>query len=100
MITITARLTCQEGKEEEAMAFITEMTKEVEANEPGALAYIAHRSKDNPSEIVFFEVYKDAEALQAHGKTDHMQKMNKNFMNLFTPPPKIETLERFGGFSR
>lgn len=71
----------------------------MEENEPGVLAYICHRSVKNPDEIVFFEVYKDEEALKAHGKTPHMGKMRMAFATLFRPPLEVTRLDRIRGFA-
>lgn len=68
--------------------------------EPGVLAYICHRSAKKPDELVFFEVYKDEEALKAHGKTPHMAKMAAAFATLFRPPVEVTRLDRVGGFTR
>ena len=100
MITIIARFQCQEGKEDEGFAALKKMAASVEEKEDGAVAYIAHRSIDNPQEIVFFEIYKDEDSMKAHGKSEHMAEMNSNFMKYFAPPVKIEKLERIGGFMR
>ena len=101
MNTIIARLTMQDGKEEEALAHLRKMGDAVQANEPGALAYAIHRSLENPSEIVFVEVYTDDAALQSHGQTAHMGEFRAAFAEIFdAPKTKIERLERIGGFVR
>lgn len=100
METIIARFKCQEGKEEEGFAALKEMVSSVKDNEDGCLAYICHRSKKNPQDIFFFEIYEDGDARKTHGKSDHMANMNKNFMKFFAPPVEIEELERIEGFSR
>jgi quinol monooxygenase YgiN len=101
MITILARLNIQPGKEDEAEKAISEMVAAVEANEPGALAYIFHRSQKEPTEITVFEVYADAEAFDAHGRSPHMATLRSGFGPLFDASTvKIERLERFAGFVR
>lgn len=101
METVIARFKVQAGKEEEALKKLDEMAKSVQSEEAGALAYLVHRSKDDPLEIVFFEVYKDGEAFAAHGQTDHMGAMRSSFGELFdVSQVKIERLERVGGFAR
>jgi quinol monooxygenase YgiN len=100
MITVIAKLKCQEGKEEEAKALCAELVRGVQANEPGVLAYLCHESAKDPREIIFYEVYENQDALTAHGKTEHMMKMNKSFMSLFVPPPDIQKVERIEGFTR
>ncbi len=101
MTTILAQFKVQPGKEDEAEKALNEMAAAVEANEPGALAYIMHRSQKDPDEITVFEVYADAEALNAHGQTSHMAQFRSNFASLFDPASvKIERLERIAGFVR
>jgi quinol monooxygenase YgiN len=101
MITVIARLTMLEGKEDEAVAHCAKMAGAVEANEPNALAYLVHRSKDNPLEIVFFEVYADDATLKAHGETPHMGEFRSRLAELFDlTKVKIERLDRAGGFAR
>ncbi len=100
MITQLAQFKIKPDNEDEAVAGLQELCKGVEENEPGVLAYICHRSQDNPEEVVFFEVYKDKDALSAHGKTPHIRKMFGSFAKLFSGPVKITKLDRVGGFAR
>ncbi len=98
MVTIIARMKIREGKEEEALAKVTTMAEAVLANEPGALAYIAHRNQEDPSEIVFFEHYADDAAFEAHMQTAHMGEMRESFAEIFDPASvKSERLDRIAG---
>ena len=98
MVTIIARMKIREGKEEEALAKVTAMAEAVQANEPGALAYIVHRNQEDPSEIIFFELYADDAAFESHGQTAHMGTMRENFVEIFDPASvKIERLDRIAG---
>ncbi len=99
MITIIARLKIKPGNEAEKAA--TEMTAAVEANEPGALAYLMHRSPQDPTDITVFEVYADTEAFSAHGQTAHMAALQSKLAQVADLTAiKIERLERFAGFVR
>jgi quinol monooxygenase YgiN len=101
MITILARLNIQPGKEAEGENALREMAAAVEANEPGALLYVFHRSQKDPGEITVFEVYADGEAFDAHGRSPHMATLRSGFGPLFDASTvKIERLERFAGFVR
>ncbi len=101
MITFTARLKVLAGKEAEAEAGLKAMVAAVAAEEPGALAYICHRTA-NAGEFLFFEVYADQAAKDAHMATPHFQKL----MALMGPVldavygVKIEDLDRVAGFAR
>ena len=101
MLTRIFRARIQAAKEEEALQDLRTLVEGVQANEPGALAYIFHRSQDDPSEIVFFEIYTDDAAFQAHRQTPHMAEHGSSFADLFdAPKTKIEQLERLSGFVR
>ena len=100
MITQIAKFKLNMEKEAEGVEALKELCAAVEKDEPGVLAYICHRSTKNPDELLFFEVYKDQEALKAHGKTPHMAKMQKSFVTLFRPPLEVTRLDRVGGFTR
>ena len=100
MISQIAKFKLNMEKEADGLQALRELCAAVEENEPGVLAYICHRSTKNPDELVFFEVYKDDEALKAHGKTPHMGKMRAAFATLFRPPLEVTRLDRIGGFAR
>ena len=99
-ITQLAKFKLNMENEAEGLQALKDLCAAVEANEPGVLAYICHRSAKSPDELVFFEVYKDDEALKAHGRTPHMAKMRMAFATLFRPPLEVTRLERIGGFAR
>ena len=100
MISQIAKFKLNMEKEAEGLQALKELCTAVEENEPGVLAYICHRSVKNPDEIIFFEVYKDDEAMKAHAKTPHMAKLRTAFVTLFRPPLEVTRLDRIGGFSR
>lgn len=100
MITQLAKFKLNLEKETEAIEMLKEMCAAVEANEPGVLVYLCHRSVKNPDELVFFEVYKDQDALKAHAKSPHMAKMQTAFLKFFRPPLEVTRLDRIGGFTR
>jgi quinol monooxygenase YgiN len=99
--TIIARIKIKEGKEDDALAALKTMAEGVEANEPGTLAYVIHKSMDDPSEIVFFEMYTDDEASKAHSTGDSMKAFQAGFADIFdVSAVKIERLERVVGVVR
>jgi quinol monooxygenase YgiN len=100
VISQIAKFKLNMDKEAEAIATLKELCAAVEKNEPGVLVYLCHRGTKKPDEVVFFEVYKDEDALKAHGKSPHLAKLRKGFANLFRPPVDITRLDRIGGFAR
>lgn len=100
-ITQLAKFKMNVEKEAEAIEALSVLTKAVEDNEPGVLAYIAYRSEKDPSEVTFYEVYKDDEALKAHGAMPHLAEMRKHFAaGIFQPPLEVIKLNRVSGYSR
>lgn len=102
VITQTASFKFNPDKKDEAVEALQELANAVKENEPGVLAYIPHlHENDDTHEVVFFEVYKDAEALQKHGQQPHLAKIRPLFASgVFVPPLEIKRLERVGGFTR
>ncbi len=100
VVTQIVTLKMKAGAEEKAIATLQELTAAVKAAEPGVLVYIAHRSQSDPSQIIFFEVYKDAEAVANHSKQPHMAKMFASSRELFEGGMKLDKVDRVGGFSR
>ena len=101
MLTRIFRARMQAGKEEEALEDLRTLVGAVQANEPGVLAYFCHRSQDDPSEIVLFEIYADNAAVQAHRPTPHMAEHGASYADLFdAPKTNIEQLDRIEGFVR
>jgi quinol monooxygenase YgiN len=77
------------------------MAEAVQAQEPGALAYVLHRLQEDPSTIVFYELCADDAAFQGHMGTTHMSEMRAAFGDLFdTTQVKLERLEHVAGFTR
>ena len=44
-------------------------------NDPGVQAFLIHQSKDEPSEFLFYEVFEDEDAFDAHQKSPHFKEM-------------------------
>lgn len=100
-ITQTAAFNINPERETEALELVRTLTQAVEENEPGVLAYIAHRSQQDPNRLVFFEVYADAEALQAHSQAPHLAPLRQAFgAGVFSGPLEITKLTRVGGYWR
>ena len=94
MIAVVAKLTVQEGKEEEFKAAGAEMVAAVKANEAGrTLQYTLTQSKKAPTEFTFIEAYADQDAMDAHGKTPHMAAFGGKIGALLAGRPEISRLD-------
>jgi quinol monooxygenase YgiN len=78
MLTVVAKLTAAPGKEEQLKETLTKMVAAVKANEKGPVVqYSVHVSNDDPATFLFYEQYKDEDAVKAHGTTEHMGALNQ-----------------------
>ena len=94
MLAVIAKLTIQEGKEEEFKAAGTEMVAGVKANEAGrTLQYSLAQSQKTPNEFYFIELYTDADAMADHGKTPHMAAFGGKLAGLLAGRGEITRLD-------
>ncbi len=100
MITITATLALNPEHADAAIEGLQKMVKQVEAKEPGVLAYICNRGVQDRNEILFFEIYENQAAIDTHGKTSHMAEFRESAAEFFVGDIKIVPYERVQGYHR
>ena len=93
MLTLLATLKTKPGKEAELTEICTQLAKEVLAKEKDCLMYIPHVVRNDPTEIIFFEKYKDKEAFEAHGSSVYFQEAAQKFEDLLEGKIQIKFLE-------
>lgn len=99
--TFVVTFRIRKGKEAEAVAMVKKLTAAVEKNEPGALAYLAHRDTADPMKLTFIEMYKDQDAVKAHRNDPAMQAALPKFSEIFEKgAPEVKNLKRVAGFTR
>lgn len=76
MIGIIAKLPAQEGKGAELAKVMNDLAEQVRANEDGCLQYDIMQVADNEDMVVVIEKYKDQDAVNAHGASDHLKVRN------------------------
>ena len=89
--TIKAKAGSEAEFEAEFEAAAQELAKAVNANEPGCLQYVLCKGEE-PSTFVFVEAYKDAEAVEAHRKSDHFRTLGRAMGAFMDGPPSIQRL--------
>jgi quinol monooxygenase YgiN len=92
-ITVIAKLKVQPGKDAEFEAAAKQMIATVKESEPNTLTYILHKNTKDATEFVYYEVYQDQAALDAHGKTDHMKAFGGKIGALLAGRPEISILQ-------
>jgi quinol monooxygenase YgiN len=73
---LSVRFTCRDL--EGAGAFdklVAETVTQIKENEPGTLVYAVHTVEGKPLERIFYELYRDRAAFDAHEEQAHTQRM-------------------------
>jgi quinol monooxygenase YgiN len=71
-VTVVAKIRAAKGKGDALAALLTEQSAAVRKAESGCLVYRLHRSAKDPELFLFYEVYRDDAALDAHRKAPHL----------------------------
>ena len=96
---VVARLKAKNGKEEEMETALREMVSKVEKEE-GTLVYTLHRSQKDPSVFLFYEKYKDKDALSHHSSTPYFKELFGLLGPLFEGAPEIEMYDEIASMKR
>lgn len=95
-IGLIATIKVQAGKGADFEAVFTELAKAVRANEPGNLQYELFRASGEADTYYVFEQYKDAAALEAHGKAPHFAAAGPKLGPLLAGRPAILRADKVG----
>ena len=90
---IVASFTINAGMEAEFEALLTDFVNTVKANEPGTLVYQLFKDSEAPLTYHMMEQYRDAEAMDAHGKTAHMAALLPKIGPFLAGPPKLTHMD-------
>src|SRR4051794_40098781 len=71
-VAVVARLRAAAGKGDALAALLTEQVGGVRKEEPGCLAYRLHRATGDADLFLFYELYADDAAFEAHRKAPHL----------------------------
>jgi len=71
---LVVRMKTEQGNEERATAVARELAEATRA-EPGCKAYVPCVNAEDPSSILIFEEYDDKAAFEAHGASEHFQRL-------------------------
>ena len=93
MIALVVRF---EVRDEESARLFDELTAravaEIEACEPGTLVYATHVVRDAPLSRLFYELYADEDAFQAHEDAQHVIEFHARKEPLLVGEPRVEFL--------
>lgn len=73
-VGLVVRFDLLDGHEGAFDALVAETVELIRSEEPGTLAYATHREADAPSVRIFYELYRDAAAFDAHEGAPHVRR--------------------------
>jgi quinol monooxygenase YgiN len=99
MSVLVAFLEVKPGAERDLERTLAELVEET-SREPGALAYVAQRSRERPTRFMVYERYVDQAALDQHLAAPHLTAALRSFERMLASPPSVESFEELGAFHR
>jgi quinol monooxygenase YgiN len=94
-LTVVAELNAKPGSEEALKALLLSVLDDVRREE-GCIQYDLHVSTNEPGAFLFFENWKDGDALKQHAGAEHMKAMSAKAKDLVAGPSRIVTYTRIG----
>jgi quinol monooxygenase YgiN len=75
MFGLCVRFTCKDEASAEAYdRLVTETAEGIKTSEPGTLVYAAHLVEGQPLQRIFYELYRDRAAFEAHEAAPHTRR--------------------------
>ena len=71
---LVVRFTVRPGAEAQFDALVAETAAGIRDHEPGTLVYACHTVQDQPRQRIFYELYRDRAAFEAHEQTAHTRR--------------------------
>ena len=93
---VVAKLQAVAGKEEEMRQALLDIIPKVREEE-GTLVYTLHQDQNDPTLFLFYEKYKDTDALVAHSSTPHFKTLFKTIKPLLESNPEITMYNELAG---
>lgn len=117
LLSLTSRWFIRPGREAEVLAAVRDLAARVHAEEPGTLTYLAHTPwadaagiaslpLPTPQLLLFFEVYRDADAFRTHREGPAFTDFVRDYGDAFVgdehgrPYSSVEFVRRDAGFVR
>ena len=96
MIGIVATIKVQDGKGADFEGVFLRLAAAVRANEPGNVFYQLTKSRADGNTYKVLELYKDQDALTAHGQSDYFKDLGRKMGAFLAGRPEIEVLDAVG----
>jgi quinol monooxygenase YgiN len=76
-VIVVATLRAAKGRGDALAALLTEQAGVIRKTEPGCLVYRVHRSTQDSDAFLFYEIYSDDAAFDAHRASPHLAQYRK-----------------------
>lgn len=97
MFALVVRFDVRPGTEDAFDRLVEAATARIRSEEPGTLLYLCHRARGELSARVFYELYQDDDAFQAHEVQPHVREFHRQREQYMARPPRVEFLDKFDG---
>lgn len=81
-------------------ALVAETVELINTEEPGTLVYLTHVEDGDPDARVFYELYRDREAFEAHEASDHVRHFLAEREAHLSGPPEVWRVSARNGHVR
>jgi len=71
---LVVRFTVRPGAEAQFDALVAETAEGIRQSEPGTVVYACHRVDGQPRQRIFYELYRDRAAFEAHEQSPHTRR--------------------------
>ena len=97
---LVVRFELTAGHEDGFDALAAETLERIKSSEPGTLAYIVHSEAGAPSVRLFYELYKDRGAFEAHEAMPHVRRFLDQRAQHLSREPEVSSLKSICGVAR
>lgn len=100
MYGLVVRFEVLEGHDAAFDALASTTLRSIEAEEPGTAVYLTHRLPEMPALRVFYELYDDVDAFEAHERAAHVQRFLEERSQHLRADPEVWVVEPTAGLVR
>ena len=100
MYGLVVRFELLAGHEQAFDELVEGTLKEIVPTEPGTLLYLSHRVPDSPGARVFYELYVDRAAFEAHEATPHVRRFLAERQAHLSVAPEVVVIDPVAGEAR
>src|SRR6266566_1739520 len=90
---LVVRFDLRPGAEPDFDRLVEATTAQIRGEEPGTLLYLCHRVQAEPTARIFYELYRNRAAFQAHEEQPHVKAFLEERERYTAQPARVEFLD-------